>query len=331
MKENCVFVGIDTSNYTTSVALADASGQVVMNEKQLLSVAPGARGLRQSDALFAHTKNLPEMLECLRERLNADGASVGAVGFSATPRRAPDSYMPCFLAGRACAYAMATTVGGPLYSFSHQEGHLMAALYSGGKSSLPLRGDWIAFHVSGGTTDVMLVHPDDDGLAVQLLGRSLDLHAGQAIDRIGVAMGLSFPCGKDLERLSDLFQQSSCSVPKPKICTDGMNCHLSGLENLALSLYRATNDKCLTARFTLDFLAETLLAMAEAAKKVYPGLPLLFAGGVMSNRYLQERLENRFGGDACFSAPNFSADNAAGIALLCRRRYWMTQQLEKDN
>ena len=225
MTDDSVFIGIDTSNYTTSVALADADGRILANEKQLLAVDQGQRGLRQSDALFAHTRNLPELMERLREKLHPKGLtslSVAAIGFSASPRRMSGSYMPCFLAGKATASAMSAVTGTPAYTFSHQEGHVMAALYSAGMSDLPLEHEWIAFHVSGGTTDVMLVIPDTTGLAVELLGQSLDLHAGQAVDRIGVAMGLTFPCGRELERLSDAYVPGLFPMPKPKICTEGM-------------------------------------------------------------------------------------------------------------
>ena len=201
---NKLFLGIDTSNYTTSVALCDMNGNVVLNLKKLLPVKEGERGLRQSDALFAHTKNLPIIMAELDEFLtdNYPDREILAVGYSARPRDAEGSYMPCFLSGVAVASSVSTVLGCKSYEFSHQNGHVMAALYSSGKLEL-LDGDekFAAFHVSGGTTEILLVTPSDKGFDVKLEGGTLDMNAGQAIDRTGVLMGLSFPCGREMERI----------------------------------------------------------------------------------------------------------------------------------
>jgi N6-L-threonylcarbamoyladenine synthase len=169
--------------------------------------------------------------------------------------------------------------------------------------------------VSGVTTDVLYVRPDEGRFDIELIGTSLDLHAGQAVDRIGVALGLKFPCGKELEALA-----ATCSgnIPKPRICVKGLDCHLSGLENLALSLYEKTDDRALVAAYTLDFIGQTLAELSAEVRRRYPDIPMVYAGGVMSNRRIQAMLGKRFS-NTYFSEPAFSADNAAGIALLCRR------------
>ncbi len=319
-----VYVGIDTSNYTTSVAVCDTAGKIIANLKLPLPVKQGERGLRQSDAVFAHVRNLPSLMEELHEILHPSYGTpltVRGIGYSETPRRNDDSYMPCFLVGKSVAASLCAAIGAPMTACSHQEGHVMAALYSAGVSELlsqpesEFTNDFVAFHVSGGTTDVLLVHGEGGRFAIELLGTSLDLHAGQAIDRIGVALGLSFPCGQELETLASLCDKP---VPRPRICVNGMNCHLSGLENLAQSLYQKTGDKALTAAYTLDFLGETLSEMSKQVQKRYPSIPMVFAGGVMSNQRIQALLDSRY--HAYFSEPQFSADNASGVALLCRRQ-----------
>jgi N6-L-threonylcarbamoyladenine synthase len=315
---NDLYVGIDTSNYTTSLALCDGTGQVLANLKALLPVKEGERGLRQSDAVFAHVKNLPPLMAELKLVLRTleDGASrIRGIGFSATPRRGADSYMPCFLAGHVAASSIDLTADVPVCAFSHQEGHVMAALYSAGVSDVLTAREFVAFHVSGGTTDVLYVRPDEGRFDIELIGTSLDLHAGQAVDRIGVALGLKFPCGKELEALA-----ATCSgnIPKPRICVKGLDCHLSGLENLALSLYEKTDDRALVAAYTLDFIGQTLAELSAEVRRRYPDIPMVYAGGVMSNRRIQAMLGKRFS-NTYFSEPAFSADNAAGIALLCRR------------
>ena len=299
-------LGIDTSNYTTSVALVE-DGKVVYNFKKLLSVGENERGIRQSDALFHHTKNLPELFEKLK---NTD---LSAVSVSVRPRDVEGSYMPCFLAGYSTASAIANVNGINCHTVSHQAGHVMAALYSSGRLDLK-DGKFIAFHVSGGTTEMLLVDPEKDGFSVKLLGGSVDLHAGQAVDRIGVALGLSFPCGPALERLA---MSNTKKIPRPRISVRDGSCNLSGLENLALDLYRKTNDKALTAAFVLRFLSKTLTEMAQWLRLTHGELPILFSGGVMSNRIIAKELREQLG-EVYFAEPAFSADNAAGIALLCR-------------
>ena len=310
MHKNRCYLGIDTSNYTTSVALCSEGGEILKNFKILLGVADGERGLRQSDAVFSHINNFPQLAEWIREA--AFDKEIIAIGYSATPRPADGSYMPCFLVGKAVAEMLASVLSVPVYPFSHQEGHIMAAVYSSGNHSLLTR-DFFAFHVSGGTTEIVRVTPKTAGFTCELIGGTSDLNAGQAIDRIGVKLGLHFPCGKELEKLAT---ENDKKVPKPKISVQGTKCNLSGLENMADKLYATTADKALTAAFTLDFVANTLFALSENLRTEASDTPILYAGGVMSNMRIKKRLSALE--QTNFSEPQFSADNAAGIALLTK-------------
>ena len=314
MHKKC-FLGIDTSNYTTSAALVDTSGEIVANLKALLPVREGERGLRQSDAVFHHVRHLPQHMEALRPYL--DEYQPLAVGVSATPTDAEGSYMPCFLVGLAAAEAFAAAAHLPLYRFSHQQGHLMAAL-AGAEATHLLDAPFGAFHVSGGTTDMLLVESTGHSLSVKAVGGSADLHAGQAVDRIGVAMGLSFPAGPALEALA---LQNKSPLPKPRICVRGGLANLSGLENTAMGLYEKTGDAPLVAAFVLRFLADTLIEMARHLRREQGDLPLLFSGGVMSNSLIAARLREVLGKDVYIAPPALSADNAVGTALLARAAF----------
>lgn len=319
MLEEKLFLGIDTSNYTTSAAICDLEGRIVLNLKKLLPVKEGERGLRQSDALFAHTKNLPEIMAGVNAFLteNYPERRIVAVGYSAKPRDAEDSYMPCFLSGVAAASAISATVGCESYAFSHQNGHIAAALYSAKRLDL-LEGNapFAAFHVSGGTTELLLVTPHHDGFSVELVGGTEDMNAGQAIDRTGVLMGFKFPCGREME---SLLGDRVIDHQKTKISVKGLSCNLSGLENLAAKLYNDTGDKALVSAYCFDFVADTLSRLTENLRLEYENIPIIFAGGVMSNKRIGARLEKYE--NTYFSAPDFSSDNAAGVALLCRRKY----------
>ena len=308
------YIGIDTSNYTTSIAVVNGAGEVIVNWKAPLPVKAGERGLRQSDAVFAHTKNLPALLDQLGELLK-EYTPVG-VCVSDRPRGREDSYMPCFLSGVVAARAVAAASGIPLYTTSHQDGHLMAAIYSSG-APLTQGKPFGAFHVSGGTTEMLLATPDGTAFTVQKIGGTADLNAGQAIDRIGVMMGLPFPAGPALEALA---AQNTKKVPKPRISVQEGECHISGLENMATALYRETGDKALVAAFVLQFIGDTLFAMATHLRAGYGVETVVFAGGVMSNRIIADSLTKRLGDGVYFAKPAFSADNAAGVALLCRAK-----------
>lgn len=311
---DALFVGFDTSNYTTSAAVCEEDGRVICNSRILLPVKEGERGLRQSDAVFHHVRNLPQVLADVRAAVR--GRPVLAVGCSVSPRRAEGSYMPCFLSGAAAAQAFAASDDLPVISVSHQEGHIMAALHSAGAEHLPDAGQFAAFHVSGGTTEVLLVTPQNGRFDVRIVGGSRDLHAGQAIDRAGVMMGMRFPCGKELEALAGTY---TGTVPTPRVSVRDGWCHFSGLENQAQKLWQETGDRALVSAYVLRFCALTLRKLTEQLDSAMGALPIVYAGGVMSNRYLQSVLAQRR--DTWFAAPEFSADNASGVALLARRIY----------
>lgn len=311
------FLGLDTSNYTTSAALYFPQEDRIVQSKRLLPVKAGERGLRQSDAVFHHTVALPEMVHTLfRER----AVELCGVCASVTPRRAEGSYMPCFLVGAGAGRMLAETHGVPFYDTSHQHGHIAAALFGSGKLEL-LEQRFLAFHVSGGTTEALLVQPEESDLfRCTLVASSLDLKAGQAIDRTGVLLGLRFPCGKALDALSLESARTFSVRPSMK----GADCSLSGVENQCKAMIERGEPACDVAKFCLVSVCAALEAMTAALLEQYGGLPVLFAGGVMSNTLMRKRLQERFG--AFFAEPEYSADNAAGTALI---GYYQHQQEKK--
>ena len=301
-----VFLGIDTSNYTTSAAVFH-NGKIVQNKK-LLPVAAGQKGLRQSDAVFSHIRQIDEVLSpLLREFSN-----ISLVGVSDRPRAAANSYMPCFMAGVAFAEITAAAKGAEVLRFSHQQGHIAAALYSADKLHW-LKERFIAFHVSGGTTEALFVTPNENHMPMaELIAESTDLKAGQAIDRAGVMMELGFPCGSALEKLSLMCDEKIDYKPAML----GKNCSLSGIENKCKSFLEKGKSKEYIAKFCIEAVIRSLAAMYEEIAKEYGKLPVLFSGGVTANKTMRERFETAYG--AAFASPEFAADNAAGTAILAK-------------
>lgn len=300
-------LGIDTSNYTTSAAVYDTQTNEITQQKMLLPVKSGACGLRQSDAVFHHTVQLPKVLASL---LTEHAPLPDVVCASYAPRRVEGSYMPCFLVGEGLAQSLHTVLDIPLFTVSHQEGHIVAALYSAGMLSC-LDKPFFAFHISGGTTEALLVEPDEAYVfRAACVARSLDLHAGQAVDRVGVMLGLDFPCGPQLDALAQESKRSFSVHPAMK----GADCCLSGIENQCRNLQNATESPSDIARYCLESIRAALDAMLLQLFAKYGVLPVVFSGGVASNRLLRGYFSAQYG--AHFAEPAFSADNAAGVAVL---------------
>ena len=300
------FLGFDTSNYTTSVALCTETGEPV-GKRRLLPVKEGERGLRQSDAVFHHVKALPELVRELVSE--APCREVAAVGVSAYPRRVAGSYMPCFLAGSCVAASVAAFFGAPLYEFSHQEGHVEAAKL--GSGFVP-EGPYLAFHLSGGTLELLRAEETDGALQTELLADSADITAGQLIDRCGVKLGLSFPCGAALERLA-LSCERRFSVKLP---LKNNRINLSGLENKFDAMRQQGAAPEELARFVFD----CVIAACQSLLAPYAELPVLFMGGVSSSVILKEAFASR--NNAYFSSAATGCDNALGIALLTRKKFF---------
>lgn len=300
-------LGVDTSNYTTSLSVCK-DGMITENVKIPLPVAKGAVGLRQSDAVFAHTKNLPEAFD----RLKTDLRDISAVGYSSRPRNIEGSYMPCFLSGAACARAVSRSLRIPEYAYSHQEGHIRAAIYS---SRMPYYKEFYAYHMSGGTFELLYVTAEETGYKTKIEGGTLDVTAGQIIDRVGVMLGLGFPCGAELEKLANRNTEKIAGI---KTSVKGAYCNLSGAENTAAKLLKEGKSPEYIAAYVTETVKITADKMTQNAMQEKE-LPLLFSGGVASNGVLREYFGKKYG--AYFAEPAFSSDNAAGIALLAYERY----------
>ena len=300
-----VCLGLDTSNYTTSVAVFD--GVDGKNCGKLLDVPEGALGLRQSDALFQHVKRLPDMFAALRR----DGVleQIEAVGASTQPRAVEGSYMPCFLPGETIGRCIADVLGVPFFSCSHQEGHIAAAAWSAGHIEL-LNEPHLAWHLSGGTTELLYVEPNGCRVKAECIGGTSDISAGQLIDRTGKMMGLHFPAGKALDALTDGEDRGAFFRVKLRDYTFS----LSGVENQVKAMVERGEEQKRIACFVLDTVANAVLSATRAAWEKWPELPVLCSGGVASSQRLRQWMKT-----AVFAQPQFSTDNAMGVAIMTRR------------
>lgn len=300
-----MYLGIDTSNYTTSAAAF--GDNIAVNVSRLLDVEEGQLGLRQSDALFMHVKRLHTMIEQLYAQIPRQ--EIRAVAASTRPRAVEGSYMPCFLAGESLGRSIAHVLGVPFYAFSHQQGHIAASLWSAGRLDL-LDKPHLAWHLSGGTTELLYVSPSDAGICAERIGGTSDIAAGQVVDRAGKLLGLPFPSGKHLDALA----AESESKEKFSVKLNDLTFSLSGLENKTAQQLSQGSSREDVAAYALNSLADIIYRTTEAAMALYPDTEVVFSGGVASNSVLRRKLQPL---SPIFAEPKYSTDNAMGIAVLC--------------
>lgn len=305
-----VIVGLDTSCYTTSAAAVTVDGEVIASCRRLLPVPKGERGLRQSEAVFIHVRQLPEQIELLSQHLT--GCEIAAVCVSRRPRDEEASYMPVFHAGDAQGRSLAALLSVPCFATTHQRGHIAAAKVDSGIAL----GDLLAVHLSGGTTEILSLVGDE----LTLLGGTLDLHAGQVVDRTGVALGLPFPAGPYLEELA--VKGTAKALLPVSMADGGMSCHLSGAETQVQRWIAAgAMPREDIAREVYDLLARTVARMVTTAAEKTGIRQVLIAGGVSSSQLFRTLVCQRIAKrdrdlHVCFGKPEYSGDNAVGVALL---------------
>lgn len=309
-------LGIDTSNYTTSVALTDKAGNIVYRSERLLETRPGQRGLRQSEAFFQHNRNLPQMLGPLRGK----GAGIRGVAVSSRPRPVTGSYMPVFTAGAGYGKAVATVLDVPYMEFSHQEGHIEAVKFY---SPFRYEKEILAFHLSGGTCEFLKAREKQSGYDIDITGGSKDISLGQVIDRVGVARGLDFPAGKALDGLAvKRAETAGGEAPEKRsiltpVTLDGTKFNLSGLETQAIRSDSDTEDLALALFREIG----KLLVQATHNVRRETGIKnVIYVGGVSSSSYIRKYLENDLE-DICFG--ELSTDNSVGTALLGGKEIWL--------
>ena len=301
-------IGFDTSNYTTSIAYFDGIDGV--NCSKLLPVKAGELGLRQSDAVFHHTKSLPELSGRLFS--NMELGKVTAIGVSTRPRAVDGSYMPCFMVGYSHAKLLADALQVPLVECSHQQGHVAASLWSAGRMDL-MDTPHLAWHLSGGTTELLLVEPEGKNVRCTKIGGTTDISAGQLIDRTGQLLGQPFPAGKHIDALSMDAKNTDLFMVK----CPAMEFSLSGVQNKVNAYFANCQDTAETAGYVLRCVCHAVFTATKNAMKEYPGLPVVFSGGVASNAMLRQKIAAL---DPVFAKPEFSTDNAMGVAVLAYRQ-----------
>jgi N6-L-threonylcarbamoyladenine synthase len=319
-------LGIDTSNYTTSVAIVDDEKRIIFDDRIILSVKSGERGLRQNEAIFQHINNISTLID--KAFYDLDKSFIKSVGYSNKPRNLIGSYMPTFNVGTSCANIISKTLNLPLFKFSHQDGHIEAALIN---QNFQYDQSFIAFHISGGTTEILNISNfSNEGFINKIIGGSKDISYGQLIDRVGVMLDFIFPCGSSMEELlinnrkentnSETLSNNPIGSIK-KIHLENNYVNLSGVENTfqkLISSNKYTKEDIISKLFSI--ISESLINQILGSIEISGLNKIVLAGGVFSNSYLRKSIENSKINNCSFyfGDPNLCSDNAVGIALLSK-------------
>jgi len=311
-------LGLDTSNYTTSIAVVDSDRTIISDQRRPLPVEPGSLGLRQSDAFFLHSQNLPDMIKSLFDTINKD--QLASISVSCRPRPLEGSYMPVFKAGENYGKILSMALGIPLYPFSHQEGHIEAGIY---QTQLNADHPFITLHLSGGTSEALAIDQAPSGYGITILGATGDISLGQLIDRVGVALSLSFPCGRLMDEIAGTYTGKSSSQLTP-IKINDLNFNLSGIETQCRRAIIAGCDQNALINELFQKIGKALCQIIKHAAARMPSSQILLVGGVSASSFLRAMIKDHFEGQSItpvFGSPGLSSDNAVGIALLGLKSY----------
>lgn len=307
------YMGIDTSAYTTSIAVIDNYNNLIYDGRIPLVVKKGKRGLRQQEAVFQHINNIPYLINDLSNKL--DISKISTVSASVKPRNMEDSYMPVFKVAQGQAFSISKLLNIEYKEFSHQNGHIGAGIMSCGKK---LSKQFLAIHISGGTTELLIVEENDIDFNPTIIGGTKDISAGQLIDRIGVKLGLGFPCGKELDALAKNVSEARI---KPPINTEKTWINYSGAETFFYKLIQSKiygNNEI--SKGVIDCIANSLANVVNFAIKMYDIKDVLFIGGVSASVTLKEILSDKLNKigltNVLFPSAKYCTDNAVGIAYL---------------
>ncbi len=310
-KKNNIIIGFDTSCYTTSIAAISLDKEVILNKKILLKVKKDSKGLRQSEAVFQHVNNLGELGNSINETLKK--YNIIGVCASSKPRPLDNSYMPVFTVGCNFAKLISSINNCSYFETSHQENHIEASLF---RNELKNKKRFLAVHMSGGTTEILLVNKKLDGYNIEIVGGSLDVSFGQLVDRIGVNLGYDFPCGKYIDEDAIKCDIKIKEGLKTSVKEGYMN--LSGIEN---QINKVLNDysKEYISKLLLDTLVRCMYKSLSYICKKYEIDEVLFAGGVSASKYISKELKNKLKKDRVityFTENKYATDNALGCAII---------------
>ena len=310
-KNNNIILGIDTSCYTTSIAAITLDKKIILNEKIILKVKKDCKGLRQSEAVFQHVNNMGEISKVINDKLK--DYNVVGICVSNKPRPIDNSYMPVFSVGCNFGKLLSSVNDCSFYETSHQENHIEASLFN---NNLDNKDRFIAVHISGGTTEILLINKNKCGYDIEIVGGSLDVGFGQLIDRLGVKLNYNFPCGKYIDENALKCNQKMEKGLKTSVKEGYMN--LSGIENQINKIINDYDSEYMS-KILLDTLIRSMYKSLIFICEKYKINEVIFGGGVSASKYINKELSEKLKKEkikAYFTEAQYATDNALGCAII---------------
>lgn len=309
-------LAIETSCDETSVA-------VLKNKTELLSNIIASQinshkrfgGVVPEVASRHHVEVITDCIDQALTQANIKAKQLTAVAVTQGP-----GLVGALLVGIAAAKAFAWANNLPVLPINHMAGHLMAA-----QSQQELRYPLLALLVSGGHTELVYVEKAGD---YRIIGETRDDAVGEAYDKVGRVMGLSYPAGREIDRLAQ-NGQDKYHFPRAMIKENHLEFSFSGLKSAFINRYHQAKQKGeslaredLCASFQAAVL-DILLAKTKQALKDYPASMFVLAGGVAANQGLRQRLIDEIAKDIPLVIPplRLCGDNAGMIALAAHIAY----------
>jgi N6-L-threonylcarbamoyladenine synthase len=308
-----IVLGIETSCDETSVALLEGDRVIVNEVYSQVDLHARYGGVVPEVASRDHLRKLPPLVRDALSQAGLGFEDIGLVGVT----RGPGLVGP-LLVGLSYAKGLATALSIPLVGVNHLEAHIFAHRLAHPEAGPPL----LALIVSGGHTS--LVHVPRWG-SYREVGRTLDDAAGEALDKFGRLIGLSYPAGPEIDELARAGDPAAVPFPRPMI-DSGLDFSFSGLKTAAVYWLRDhphTRREDLCASY-LEAVVEVLARKAVSAAKMLGVRRIAVVGGVAANRRLREVLPARAaerGMEAHFPPRELCTDNAAMVASCAHFHY----------
>jgi N6-L-threonylcarbamoyladenine synthase len=308
-------LGIESSCDDTSVA-------IVRNRKVLANVTANQQihaqfgGVVPELASRAHQQNIVPTVDRALKEAEIDLNDLTAIAFTSGP-----GLLGSLLVGTSFAKSLSLALDLPLIEVNHMKAHILAHFIEDEAQKKP-EFPFLCLTVSGGHTQIVLVKSPMD---MEVVGSTIDDAAGEAFDKAGKIMGLSYPAGPEIDKRATLGNPRAFTFAKPKV--PDLQFSFSGLKTSILYFLQKEmkkdptfidehlNDLCASIQHSI---CTILLEKLELAVSKYDIKRVAIAGGVSANSGLREQLlrrQSQKGWDVYIPAFEYTTDNGAMIAI----------------
>ena len=304
-------LGIETSCDETAIAIYDSDegiiGESIYSQMKMHAEYGGVV------PELASRDHCLKIIDVLKDALgDCSLSSIDQIAYTSGP-----GLLGALLIGESFAQGLSCALEIPLIPINHLEGHLMSPMMEFPEISMP----FICLLVSGGHSMIVDVKAKGE---YEILGQSQDDAVGEAFDKVGKLLGLSYPGGPHIEKIAMKGNPSAYNFPRPMIHSDNLNMSLSGLKTAVLYTVQKIDDlddntKADIAASFQKAVTDVLIAKIKKTIDQTNRTKVIIAGGVAANKYIREEfrnLESILNVKVYYPDLKYCGDNAAMIAFV---------------